>query len=296
MPNQNTSSKFLIREELGLQFPQSLSHSRLPPSVPKWNGTRPPIPPNHFVSIQLHDYSRSGASKTRIPILEPGTQPRLPASAMPNSSFPSVPVPSFLASRTIPLCTLPHPSSVPEAELRSSSAPHPRSRLRPDRRRLRAGLLRQHPRPHQRHHRAGCPRLAAQLRPRLGHGRVRHAAPLHRHPHPARERARQDRRPHPRDSAPHRPQPALRRRHAGPRRAHRHPRLRRHPGRRRHAHRRHHRRRRRPGPRPQRAGRRRHAQEVAAQATGRRHLGRHRRRQRRCSTSATKKTRRPKST
>ncbi len=41
--------------------------------------------------------------------------------------------------------------------------------------------MRQHPRPLQRHHRDHRPRLDAQLRQRLGHGRVRYAPP--RHPH-----------------------------------------------------------------------------------------------------------------
>ena len=90
-----------------------------------------------------------------------------------------------------------------------AAAPHLDAQLRPDRRRLGAGLPGKHPGVDQRHHRAGRSRLAAQLRPRVGDRRIRHAAPVHGDPNSAGERAGQDRRPHPRDPAAHRPQPAL---------------------------------------------------------------------------------------
>ncbi len=50
--------------------------------------------------------------------------------------------------------------------------------------------------------------VPARQRPRLGDGRVRHAARLEHQPHRARVGARQDRRPDARDPAPDRPQPA----------------------------------------------------------------------------------------
>ncbi len=144
-----------------------------------------------------------------------------------------------------------------------------------------------------RHHRTGSARLAAQLRARLGHGGVLHAAPLHRHADAARKRARQDRRPHARDSAPDRPEPALCCRYAGSGRAHGDPRLRRDSGRRRHAHGGHHRRGRGSGAGAQCPGQGRNAEALAAEAAGGGNIGRHRGRRSRCSISATKRTRRP---
>ena len=91
---------------------------------------------------------------------------------------------------------------------------------------------------------AGRPAAALAQGPgaRLGHRRIRHAAARHARAHAPRGLRRQAGRPHRRDPAADRPQPALGRRSAGARRAADHRRLRRHPGRRRHPHRRDHRR------------------------------------------------------
>ena len=86
------------------------------------------------------------------------------------------------------------------------------------------------------------PGFPARPRPGLGDGRVRHAAPGHPHPRPARGGGGQAVRPQPGDPAPDRPLAARRHRPEGAGRAPVHPRLRRDPGRRRHPHRRDHRR------------------------------------------------------
>ena len=78
--------------------------------------------------------------------------------------------------------------------------------------------------------------------PRLGHRRIRHAAARDPRAHAPRGLGRQAERPHRRDPAPDRAQPALGGRSAGARRAADHHRLRRDPGRRRHPHRLDHRR------------------------------------------------------
>ena len=100
-----------------------------------------------------------------------------------------------------------------------------------------------------------------------------------------------DRRPDPRDPAPHRPLAARGRRPDAPRRADDHRRLRRAPGRRRHADRVDHRWLRRAGD-----GAHHLWHGAAADVQGRRRVGRHRRRRRRTSTSTTARTRAPRST
>ena len=77
---------------------------------------------------------------------------------------------------------------------------------------------------------------------RLDHRRIRHAAARHAGAHAARSLRRQAERPHGRNPAPDRAQPALGGRSQSARRAPDHHRLRRHPGRRRHPHRLDHRR------------------------------------------------------
>ena len=138
------------------------------------------------------------------------------------------------------------------------------------------------------------PRFAHRHRLRLGHRRVRHAPPLHPHPHAARAQRRL--RPHRRDPAPDRPLPALggTPRPAG--RAHLHHRLRRHQGGRRHAHRRDHRRLRGRRAGDAQAGRGRRLQQLPAALRRRRDQRRHHRRHRRCSTWPTKRTTGPPST
>ena len=86
------------------------------------------------------------------------------------------------------------------------------------------------------HGRGAGPSLPPEHRQGLGHGGVRHAAPLHGLAQPARGGARQAVRPHPGDPAADRPLAPRRdrARHAG--RAAGDPRLRRAAGRRRHAH------------------------------------------------------------
>ena len=81
--------------------------------------------------------------------------------------------------------------------------------------------------------------------------------------------------------------------HAGARRAHGDSRLRRDPGRWRHAHRGDHRGGGGAGAGAECAGEGGNPEAVAAEAAGGGHVGGHRRRQRRCSTSATKRIRRP---
>ena len=102
--------------------------------------------------------------------------------------------------------------------------------------------IRRHPCAGDRH--AGRPAAALAQGPgaRLGHGRIRHAAARDAGAHAPRSLRRQAGRPHRRDPAPDRTQPALDRRPDGARRTPDHRRLRRHPGRRRHPHRRDHRR------------------------------------------------------
>ncbi len=77
---------------------------------------------------------------------------------------------------------------------------------------------------------------------RLDHRRIRHAAARHAGTHAPRGIGRQAERPHRRNPAPDRAQPALGGRSQGARRTPDHHRLRRHPGRRRHPHRLDHRR------------------------------------------------------
>ena len=91
---------------------------------------------------------------------------------------------------------------------------------------------------------AGGPAAALAQGPgaRLGHGRIRHAAARHLGAHAPRGIGRQAERPHHRDPAADRAQPARGARSSRARRAADHRRLRRDPGRRRNPHRRHHRR------------------------------------------------------
>ena len=129
--------------------------------------------------------------------------------------------------------------------------------------------------------------------PRLGHRRIRHAAARDIGTHAPRGVGRQAERPHGRDPAADRTQPARGARSARARRAADHRRLRRDPGRRRHAHGVHHR-------RLGGAARLRHLDEVARHAQGRaaarprrRDLLRHLPTARRCSISTMPRTPKP---
>ena len=97
---------------------------------------------------------------------------------------------------------------------RQDSAPaspaHAYTGLCPDRRGLGAGFAGQHASADLRHRRTRRSRLVAQLRSRLGYGRVRHAASRDGDAGSAGERAGQDRRAHARDSAADRAEPGAR--------------------------------------------------------------------------------------
>ena len=140
------------------------------------------------------------------------------------------------------------------------------------------------------------PAVPAQLRQRLGDRRILDAPARHLQTHAARSRQRPPVRPHARDPAAHRPLPALRGRHEPPGRAHRHHRLRRPPGRRRHPHGVDHRRLRRAGAGLPPARRVRAIEDRCRSATPSPRPASASSAAFPCSTSATRRTRRPMST